>query len=321
MRLNRYTIHALFLLSLPVIVAAMGLSPLTALVLVLLTLLWRWALTLTSLISPAGQPELVLETISASHFVEKVRWSLDRLGVAYVERANVGTLGAFFAGRTVPKLHIRTGAVTSSLGDSPAILRYLWGRYGEAPEHDAEFLRPTPQAVELEQQIDRYGVLLQQWIYHHILNDRELSLYVWGVRDSRLPLWQRAAAVILFPLLKLLMRRAFRLGAGRHEKTVARIEEFLQGIEQRLADERSDLLASGRSGFVDISFAALSGIWVWPDQYGGGMADSVRPDDTDYPQDLRTEVQRWRAAYPRATAFVERLYASERRPAEQLSGV
>ena len=54
---------------------------------------------------------------------------MDRLGVDYTERQNTGVLGVFFVGRTVPKLYVRTGMVTSTIGNSSDILRYLWGRY------------------------------------------------------------------------------------------------------------------------------------------------------------------------------------------------
>ena len=94
--------------------------------LVLAALAWRWAITLSGILAPARVPELELETIAASHFVEKVRWCMDRLGVEYSERQMVGVLGVFFTGRSVPQLKIRTGLVRSTIGNSPEILRYLW---------------------------------------------------------------------------------------------------------------------------------------------------------------------------------------------------
>ena len=99
---KRIALHTAFVLLLPMVVAIFGLSFWTALVLVLLALLWRWAIVLTGFIRPAAGPELLLETISASHFVEKVRWCMDRLGLAYEEVPWCGTIGAFYLGRTVP---------------------------------------------------------------------------------------------------------------------------------------------------------------------------------------------------------------------------
>ena len=125
---KRLLVHSCFLFLLPLIVAWFGVSVPGAMALIILALLWRWMISLSAVMAPAKCPELELETISASHFVEKVRWCMDRLGLDYVERPCGGTLGAFFLGRTVPLLKFRTGAVRSSIGNSSEILRYLWGR-------------------------------------------------------------------------------------------------------------------------------------------------------------------------------------------------
>ncbi|MDH3768500.1 MAG: glutathione S-transferase C-terminal domain-containing protein [Gammaproteobacteria bacterium] len=311
MRFGRNTVHALFVLSLPVIVAMFGLGVVSAIALVLVALLWRWGLTLTGLLSKATGPELTLETISVSHFVEKVRWCMDRLGVPYTEQHNVATVGAFFIGRTVPRLHVRTGAVISVIGDSPAILRYLWGRYAAEFGERAVFLEPGKEALALEAETDRYGVLMQQWIYHHILPHRKLTLHLWGLNDPTLPGWQRAVIFFGFPVIRVMMRRAFRLTPGSHPRTVEKTEAFLQRMEGRLADGRQTLLG-GEPGFADITFAALSGIWVRPENYGGGKATAVRPDDAAYPESLETEVLRWKQSYPNVTAFVERMYQEHR---------
>ncbi|MGI9224942.1 MAG: hypothetical protein ACR2QX_10725, partial [Woeseiaceae bacterium] len=82
---RQIVIHTAFLLLLPLIVAAFGMSLSTALLLVIVALAWRWAIVLLGLTRPPRGPELVLESISASHYVEKVRWCMDRLGLEYHE--------------------------------------------------------------------------------------------------------------------------------------------------------------------------------------------------------------------------------------------
>ena len=64
---NRLLVHSVFLFLLPVIVAWLGISVGGAIALVLLTLLWRWVISLSTFIAPAAIPELELVTISASH--------------------------------------------------------------------------------------------------------------------------------------------------------------------------------------------------------------------------------------------------------------
>ncbi|MEJ2127231.1 MAG: hypothetical protein P8X81_00120 [Woeseiaceae bacterium] len=124
---KRLLIHAAFLFLLPVVVAWFGLGMGTTIGLVLLMLLWRWLIVMSGIVRPEKTAEITLETISLSHFAEKVRWCMDRLGIDYVENQHGGTMGAYFTGRSVPQLRIRTGIVQSIIGNSPEILRFLWG--------------------------------------------------------------------------------------------------------------------------------------------------------------------------------------------------
>jgi glutathione S-transferase len=309
---NRLLIHSIFLFILPILVAALGISTTGAMALVVFALLWRWAISLSAIATPATLPELELETISASHFVEKVRWSLDRLGVEYTEKPVGGTLGAFFLGRTVPLLKFRSGAVRSSIGNSPEILRYLWGRYSAELPVRAAFLEPSRQRLELERKIDRCGVDLQVWIYFHMLPNRGLTLQAWGGNSPSIPGWQKAVLRLAFPVLRFLIRKSFRITPAHHAKAVEHIEALLGEADEMLADGRESLLGGSAINFSDIAFAAIMGLWVQPAGFGGSHGDGVRISPEQFPPALQEETGRWRTAYPRATAFVENLYRSER---------
>jgi glutathione S-transferase len=241
---RRLLLHGLILFLLPVIVAWWGLSVASAVALVLLALLWRWGISLSAIMAPARVPDLELETISVtisvSHFVEKVRWCLDRLGVDYTEKAAGGSLGAFFLGRTVPVLKFRSGAVRSAIGNSPEILRYLWGRYAAERPEQAAFLQPTAERIEFESRIDRCGTDLQVWVYFHLLDDRDLTLQAWGANSPAVPAWQRLALRLLYPLLRLLIRKAFRITPGRQAKAVAHLTPLWVRWRpgSRMADDR-----------------------------------------------------------------------------------
>jgi glutathione S-transferase len=309
---RRLLLHSLFLLLLPVIVAWWGISVAGAVGLVLLALLWRWAISLSAIVAPAAVPELELETISASHFVEKVRWCLDRLGLDYREKAVGGTLGAFFLGRTVPVLKFRTGAVRSSIGNSPEILRYLWGRYSAERGEQAEFLRPTPERLEFESRVDRCGADLQVWVYFHVLDDRELTLQAWGANSSEIPRWQRLALRLLYPLLRVLIRRAFRISPKHHARAVANVSTLLGEVEGRLEDGRQSILGGDEINYSDLAFAAIMGLWLMPPQFGLRRADGVRVSMDRCPTAMQDEVEAWKKNYPLATAFIERMYQEQR---------
>lgn len=295
----------------PILVAALNWSVWgTALWLVVL-LLWRWA-TVIGAMRP-GPDELILDSIAASHFVEKARWCLDWLGLEYSERRSGGALGAIFLGRTVPRLRFRTGVVTSSIGNSAEILRYLWGRFGAELGERAGFLRPTPEALELEHRLDRYGANLQVWIYHHILPNRELTLHAWGANDPELALWQRWALRLCFPLDRAFIRRAFRITPKNFARSVEHIHATLADVEQRL-EQHQYLMAGHQPTFVDITFAALSSLWLAPEQFAAGRSSATRPPEHLLPAALKSEVADWTARYPRAVGLIQDLYEQRTTP-------
>ena len=312
MTAKRNLVHTAFLFLLPLIVAGFGFSVVTAAGLVLLMLLWRWMLSLAKFVAPEKMPALVLDSISASHFVEKVRWNMDRAGIDYVENASGGTLGAFFAGRTVPRLKIKTGAVRSQIGNSPEILRYLWGANVASEQNDVSHLQPTPERLALEKRLDRHGANLQVWVYNHILKDRALALHLWGANSPTIPAWQRSALRILFPVLKLLIRRSFRITPKNAAKAGHHIEELLTEREATLSDGRASILGGDSLNFTDFELAAMTGLWLQPAGYGGGKADYVLAARDNMPEAMQDDIERWCEDYPRTVAWGEHLYEHER---------
>ncbi|MDH3621774.1 MAG: hypothetical protein OER91_12835 [Gammaproteobacteria bacterium] len=305
---KRNLVFAVIVFVAPVMVAWYGLSVAAAAGVVILLLLCRWMITLSGFLAPERKPDLELATISASHFVEKVRWSFDRLGVEYTETPAGGTLGAYFRGRTVPQLKARTGSVLSVIGNSSDILRYIYARYLHEDPQRAEFLEPTAERVEYERGLDLYGVSLQVWVYYHILPERELALHAWGANNPATPAWQRALLRILFPLLAALIRFSFKINDTHFAKSVARIEDVLADAEARLKDGRTSLLGGAETNYTDLAFAAFTGLWLMPDGYGGGKADHVRIERERAPAAMRADIERWIEAFPQTASWVENLY-------------
>jgi glutathione S-transferase len=309
---KRQLIHTVFLFLLPIVVAWLGVGVSTALLFVLLMLLWRWLIVLSGINAPEAAPDVVLETIAASHFVEKVRWCMDRMQLEYTERQAGGTLGVFFTGRTVPQLRVRTGLVESVIGNSPEILRFLWGAHSAQSPQEMMFLEPTAERLELESRLDRHGRNLQVWIYYHLLGDRELTLHAWGANNPAVPAWQRQALRLIFPLLATLIRRAFSITGEHYTRSVLHIDELLSEVDTLLADGRGSILGGDVVNFTDLTFAANTGLWLQPENYGGGKADACRIERDRMPAEMRADIERWIEDFPRAVGFVEDLYKNER---------
>ncbi len=310
----RTTLFLTLLFVLPLFVAAFDVSFLSALAVVLFLVAARWLYSFRQLAGGHSEPAMVLETIGASHYAEKVRWVLDRLGVAYSERVCAGTLGAFYWGRTVPVLEFRTGRAWSQIGNSREILRYLWG----ASNGSAEFLRPTPERDEFEARLDRYGQNLQVWLYSHMLDDKELMLEAWGASDPAVPLWQRYTIRLLYPVQRLLMRQAFRLTPEHYASTKGHIEKLLGEVETALGESTDSILGEDgdEPNYTDLTFAALSTPWVLPNNF----ANRGRPvlEFADLPEAMQADIETFRATNPKAYEFALSLYERERAPKGEL---
>jgi len=309
---NRLLIYSIALLLLPLLVAWWELSVIGAVVLVAMMLFWRHGITLSGILFPAKTADIELESISISHFVEKVRWCLDRLGVEYTERKAAGIIGVFFLGRMVPQLHIRTGNSRSTIGNSSDILRFLWGRYGAESGERAAFLEPDAERLSLERKIDRYGRDLQIWLYYHTLDNRTLSLRIWGRDDHEIAAWQRFLMSMMYPVLRAFLYKGFSISEQGYVEAKQRIDAFLTEMETCCNDGQHSITSGSEIDFIDISFAAISSVWVQPDGYGGGRADSVLIAPEDLPAGLITDQQEWCEKYPQVLAFVERMYREER---------
>ncbi len=309
MNLKR-ALPVLLLLVLPVAVAVFDISVLTALIVVLAWVLWQWLASLKALTRITGEADFVIETIGISHFAETVRWSLDRLGVDYRERVCAGTLGAFYAGRTVPVLEFRAGRSRSRIGNSTEILRYLRGTAEALAPARADFLAPNAERTDFEQTLARYGRNLQVWAYTHLLEERDIMLRAWGADDPRVPAWQRKAIQLLYPLQVILMRRAFRLTPEHYTKATERIEKLLGDIDARLESSPNSILGGESINYTDIAFAALSTPWLLPPNFAGRDEGILEP--ATLPAAMQNDIERFRSRFARAAAFADRLYREER---------
>ena len=305
------SLHVLALYALPVLVAGLGWGATAALLAVAALALAGMALRLGMMRAAASRPDapLRLHTISFSHYTEKVRWCLDRLGVPYEEVPNIGILGVLVTGRTVPALEVPPGL--TRIGDSPRILRYLWGEYaGRLPFERTAFLEPTPATLELEQFLDRrLGNDVRVWVYSRVFECRDLTLRSWGVEETRIPVWQRVLLRVLTPLLRFAVRRMLGVTPGRAARALERTRESFERVDALLADGRTYLMGESLS-FVDITFASLGALAVLPPEYAGRSLRGRRLTLDDLDADWRAEVEAFRARP--SGQFVLRLYREER---------
>ncbi len=115
----------------------------------------------TTIFSAEPDNKIVLNTISISHYVEKVRFCLDYAGIPYEEEHDCGIMGALFHGRSVPVLNIPSRGI--SIGNSSDILRYLYATNYDN-EKIRQFLEQTPESKRLEDKFDKFGKAIRRYV-------------------------------------------------------------------------------------------------------------------------------------------------------------
>lgn len=250
----------------------------------------------------SATPPLRLITIRFSHYCEKVRWALDRAGLAYHEESHVpilswaATFGAG-GGRTVPVL------VTPdrTLRDSTDILRWVDAQGTARPLFPSgEF---ETEVAQWEETFDkRVGPATRRLFYFHLEQHPALLR---RLLESAGPDWQGRVARLTFPALRALMVRGMRVDASGAERSQKTLDEVLSSVGARLADGRR-YLAGEHFSAADLTFASLMVPVVLPEPLL-----SLLPFTWDeFPADLRASVERMRATP--AGQFVLRMYAEER---------
>lgn len=236
MRLNGKTIIFLFCCFFsPAIVWILRLQFFGILVVILLNIIVVWANNLSKLAKRTpNNNKMILQTITVSHYSEKVRWCMDLLGEPYKEEQSAGIIGLLALGRTVPTLFNR--GISLNIGNSSTILRYLWGEFGH--KEKGRFLAADAKTLELEKKFDRMGVSVQRISYYYLLPHKELCCTLWGQTAENVPRVQRIILPIVFPFLKMFVTRGLKISERTATSELERVEDLLEEMDEVLKDGR-----------------------------------------------------------------------------------
>jgi glutathione S-transferase len=243
-----------------------------------------------------------LITVPISHFCEKARWALDRLGIPYQEEGHLPLFHLTATalrrrGRTVPVLVSGAGVFT----DSTDILRYL-DQYAPPEARLYPEGAAGREAAALEEEYDtRLGPATRLLAYYHLLPHRELA---GKMMAARVPRYQAASLPFVYPLARLLISRSIGLSPEGAARALAVTREIFGAASLALSDGRR-YLTGGRFTAADLAFAALAAPLVMPDEI-----PALRLSRADWPRPLADVIAEL-AATP-AGRFAARLYREER---------
>jgi len=232
------------------------------------------------------QPRLI--TIPMSHYCEKARWGLERLGIGYREERH---LQGFHYPRTwwisrgpnVPVLVDGDAVVT----DSTEILKYL-DRYAPAgmelyPSDPVECARVD----EWEDLFDEVvGVESRRWVYSHFTAEplRALRIAWQGTPFAEKPL-----APFAYPMLRVLIAVLVNPRSAHVEAGLDAVRGIVRRTDTLLAEGQPYLLGT-RFTAADLALACMLAPLVLPENYGIRL-----PQIEEMPAAARPVVREFRA--------------------------
>ena len=244
-----------------------------------------------------------LITIPMSHYCEKARWGLERLGLPYFEERHLQLFHyprTFLVSRgpNVPVL-IDAGQV---IADSTRILRHL-----DSYVDNADRLYPDDSAlrVHVEAWEDRFdeelGVDSRRWVYYHMLPYPAEALITAG---QGAPAYERKLAPYGYAFMKRFISNALSVNPEDVAAGLTRSRATITETDALLADGRPYLLGA-RFTAADLALACMMSPYVLPRNYGIRL-----PTLDEVPASMRADVCYFQAT--RTGKYVLQLFDTER---------
>lgn len=248
----------------------------------------------------------VLYQFRVSHFVEKVRWTLDLKGIAH-ERRTV------MAGQHIPVMFLVSGQRMV-----PALR--LDGEMLVGSAHIIEALEsrvPEPRLLPDTDQARAEAAALISWLDNRVGPDIRRALYfeilphpTWVSRlfSAGRPAWVQRLYSVAFRGVVPVMRRMMRIYPAESARSLARLDEALDRIATLTA--ATGYLVGDRFTVADLTAASLLYPLVLPAEYPYPV-----------PQPMPEAVHRWlarRADHP-AAAWVREIYRRHRPPSRAIN--
>jgi glutathione S-transferase len=241
-----------------------------------------------------------LITIPFSHYCEKARWALDRVGVAYAEHGHLPLfhyVESMRAGssRTVPVLVDGKTVVK----DSTDIIAWADAK---RPGSLIPVARPqAKELLEIEDDLDNhFGPHTRRWGYWFLLPNRASDAHI----TVGVPRWEKSILPVVRPLAVRMLARGLKIDAAGVERSRVKIEATFDRVEQIIGDGRR-YFAGDRFTVADLTFAALAAPIVLPPNH------PIQTFGLElFPDEARAQIERWRDRP--AGQFALRLYADER---------
>jgi len=232
--------------------------------------------------------ENILLTIPISHYCEKARWALERVGVPYRERAHVQAIHRAAAlraggGLTVPVFVCSDGV----LSDSGEILAWADRRALAGRELYPSDRYQLAEVRSLEADFNvGLGPWGRCWMYQQLRKRRDLAL---SYGCAGVPAWERTTLKLAYPAMIAIVAHVLDVTPSTAADAEVKVRATFDEVAERLADDRP-YLCGERFTAADLTFAALAAPMLMPPAYGVNLP-SIRelpPYTAKVVRELRT---------------------------------
>ena len=234
----------------------------------------------------ATPTQMKLITIPMSHYCEKARWGLERLGIRYHEERHLQGFHylrtySVSKGPIVPVL-IDGGRV---IVDSTAILKHLDQYASESTRLYSDDPAERARIEELEDLFDDVlGVESRRWVYYHMQRQP-----IKAIRIARqgTPVIQTILMPLIYPALLMFINKRLKPTEDRVNKGMRKIRQIIRQTDKMLAGGHRYLLGA-RFTAADLSLACMLAPLVAPRNYGirlprpEEMPRSAQPDLNEF---------------------------------------
>ena len=108
----------------------------------------------------------------------------------------------------------------------------------------------------------------------------------WGYENPKIPIWQRWALKVVYPLLKRSLAIALNINPEGAADGLTKAKKFFKETDAILADGRQFIMGSEELTHVDVALAACSAILLMPPEYTGYPFR-----ETDYNPSYRQDIK------------------------------
>ena len=244
-----------------------------------------------------------LITIPMSHYCEKARWGMERLGLPYYEERHLQLFHyprtfLVSSGPNVPVLMDAGKVIT----DSTKILQHL-----DQYAHSNNRLYPEQSALrkQVETWEDRFdeelGVDSRRWVYFHMLPHPVAALVTAG---QGVPAYEKKLAPYGYGFLKWFISKLLSVNPDDVAAGVSRSRALIAETDAMLTDGRRYLLGDCFTA-ADLTLACMMSPYVLPRNYGIRL-----PTLDEVPVSMRNDIHYFQATL--TGKYVLQLFDTER---------